>query len=399
VKILFLTPVLPHEVRDGDRLRLHHFLRGLSSRHRLVLAGFCDGEGELRQAQASPLGAWVESLHGVPLSRGRRVWNAALTAFSGTPFNLSSMRSRRMRSLVSSLLAGGDFDAVYCYRLKMAPYALLASCPKALDFTDSLGSYFSRRTSGAGPGVRSLLWRWEARRLKEWEASLARSFQACFANSVEDAASLTRDSGVPVEVLPNGVDLGHFHPAKTARRPHSLVFVGNMVYPPNVEAVLSFARDCLPWLKRRYPDLSLTVVGGNPVPSVRILARDPAIEVTGPVEDTRPFVWRSQVSICPVSLGAGRQNKVLEAFALGTPVAASGLAARGVEAQDGKQLLVAQGAQAFCLAVARLLDEPKLSARLARNALAFVRRRYDWKKSAKLIESRLQALVKKKFKD
>jgi glycosyltransferase involved in cell wall biosynthesis len=168
-----------------------------------------------------------------------------------------------------------------------------------------------------------------------------------------------------------------------------------MVYPPNVKAVVDFCRDCLPLIRKEIPGASLSVVGGNPVQQVKDLAADPLVTVTGAVEDTRPRVWEAQVSICPVSLGAGRQNKVLESFALGVPVAASRLAAEGVEAVDGKHLLAADGPRAFAQAVVRLCRDRSLAARVARGGLELVQRHHDWERSTRQVEKALVRLSKR----
>lgn len=391
MNLLVLSPVLPHAPVDGDRVRLYHFLRLLSLKHRVVLAAFCSREEERRAAFTGTLRESLAATHTVLLPPLRRGANAVAGLFSGLPLNVVSAGSAAMRDLVAALTAREKFDAVFCYRLKMAPYALATGLPGALDFTDSMQAYFTRRADLERNPFKRFLWRRESRKLASYEARCVRRFGACFVNSAADGELLSRHSGRPVEVVPNGVDLDSFHPdAARIRKPGQMVFVGNMVYPPNVKAMVDFCRHSLPLIRRSLPEARLCIVGGNPVQAIRDLARQPGVTVTGAVADTRPYVWESRVSICPVSLGAGRQNKVLEAFALGTPVVASSLAARGVEAKDGAQLLAADSPAEFAGAVVRLLREPRLGARLAGHALTLVRGRYSWTRSALRIEQGLK---------
>jgi glycosyltransferase involved in cell wall biosynthesis len=290
-------------------------------------------------------------------------------------------------------LSRQKFDAVFCHRVKMAPHALqLQGIPKVLDFTDSMAAYFERRAEGEGNPLWRALWKLEGRRLQTFESRMAGSFGAAFANSAADA----RRIGPGVQVLANGVDTAYFRPGRGKRRRHQLVFVGNMIYPPNVRAVLDFCGQVLPRLQARVPDVKLAVVGGNPVPEVRALASNPAVEVTGWVTDTRPWVRRAEVSICPVFQGAGRQNKVLESLALGTPVVASPLAAAGIEARDGRELLVAENGDGFAEGICRLFDRPGLARGLAAQGRRLVERKYRWDDAVSVLERGLKAAVKER---
>ena len=58
------------------------------------------------------------------------------------------------------------------------------------------------------------------------------------------------------------------------------------------------------------------VVGSRPVRKVTDLAGDPGVVVTGMVDDVRPYVAHAAVSVAPLRLARGIQNKVLEAMAM-----------------------------------------------------------------------------------
>ncbi len=373
MKILVLSPILPDAPSDGDKLRLHHFMRELRKRHELDL--LCFGKD-------------------VDMPRGRQWINAGLRYFSGLPSNVNAYASSEMAARVDGLIEraatqGRPYAGVFCYRLRMAPYALRARLPRVIDYTDSLTRYVERRALQAS-GLRRILYRREAEKIAAYEAWTADQFDAGFMNSEGDAAALRAMApGSNIVTAANGVDFGHLKPGKLRRDPERMVFIGNLAYAPNAEAVLWFHREILPLIARKRPKARFVVVGGKAPAALARLKADPRVEMTGFLEDTRPELWRAGLSVCPVRLAAGRQNKILDAFATGTPVVATALTAAGVEASHGRHLLAAEDPAGFAAACLELMQRPAKGRALAAAAMKFARARYDWAASAKLIEKAL----------
>jgi glycosyltransferase involved in cell wall biosynthesis len=189
--------------------------------------------------------------------------------------------------------------------------------------------------------------------------------------------------GTRVEVVPNGVDAGRFQPQPDVTAiPGSIVFVGAMSFPPNVEAMRWFVAEVLPALRATRPEVTVTIVGRDPDPTILALADDPAVTVTGPVDDVRPFLARAAVVVAPMVSGSGIKNKILEAMAMQRPVVATSLAAEGLAATPDRDIVVADGAAPFAVAVAALLADPDRAASIAAAGRALVETRYTWEACA-----------------
>jgi sugar transferase (PEP-CTERM/EpsH1 system associated) len=165
--------------------------------------------------------------------------------------------------------------------------------------------------------------------------------------------------------LEQGVDLEKFSPDLHFDTPYPdaaprLVLTGNMDYWPNADAAIWFAQNVLPLLRTRTPAPAFVpefiIVGANPGPEVRALSQLPGVVVTGRVPDVRPYVAHAAAVVVPLRMARGIQNKVLEGMAMARPVIASGPAFEGVRAQPGRDLLVADGEQAFAARIAEVLD-------------------------------------------
>lgn len=214
----------------------------------------------------------------------------------------------------------------------------------------------------------------QARRLRTWEPRIANAATHVLTVSAEDRDALRAvGTRAPITVLPNGVEAALWDPTDRAPGDHVL-FAGTMDYRPNVDAAVWAARDLVPLL----PDgLRLTIAGRDPAPVVLAQA-GPRVEVTGTVDSLAPWYRTARAAIMPLRAGSGSRLKALEAMAAGVPVVATATAMRGLEAEAGIHYLAAETGPAFALAIARLLDEPGLEARLTAAALELVRQKYDW---------------------
>jgi sugar transferase (PEP-CTERM/EpsH1 system associated) len=186
--------------------------------------------------------------------------------------------------------------------------------------------------------------------------------------------------------FPNGVDADYFEPGNTSYRPDSICFVGRMDYYPNQECVLAFCRDVLPLVRARRPDATFSIVGAAPPRRIRDLGRLPGVTVTGSVGDVRPYCRTAAVSVAPLTIARGTQNKILEAMAMGLPTVVSVEAAKGVDAEPGRHLLTASTPGEYADAILRLLENPVERRRLSEAGRARVLSHHAWKRSMQMLD-------------
>jgi sugar transferase (PEP-CTERM/EpsH1 system associated) len=234
----------------------------------------------------------------------------------------------------------------------------------------------------------------EARTLLAFETRLAREVDAnVFCTALEERIFHERIPGPNSMVLRNGVDLEFFRPAPEAAEPDHLIFVGVMDYPPNVDGCAWFVHEILPEVRRRVPAVRLAIVGARPSRAVRALASVPGVTVTGFVDDTRTWLRRSSVSIAPLRLARGIQNKVLEAMAMGLPVVGTIPATQGVEGVPGQHFLLADTVQAQVDAVCGLLEDRARARALGAEARRFVEAHYDWERCLEPLDGLVDRLT------
>ena len=174
--------------------------------------------------------------------------------------------------------------------------------------------------------------------------------------------------------------------------PPSLIFIGNMGYRPNEDAILYFCKEILPIVRQRLPDVELWIVGTNPPPSVQALA-GPGVHVTGRVPDVREFYERCTVSIVPLRSGSGTRLKILEAMALGRPVVSTSIGCEGLEVVDRRHLMVADAPAGFAQRTIELLENEETRSLMVDDARELAVKRYDWDVIAGDLAEHLQSLV------
>jgi sugar transferase (PEP-CTERM/EpsH1 system associated) len=183
--------------------------------------------------------------------------------------------------------------------------------------------------------------------------------------------------GAPVFAVGNGVDLDYFRPAAGPEEP-ACVFVGALDYRPNVDAACWFCREVWPHVRRARPEATLRLVGRRPVPAVQALAAVAGVEVVGQVPDVRPYLRRSAVSVAPLRIARGVQNKVLEALAMARPVVASPTTLAGLRGPATPGVLMASSPEEWAAAVIRLLDDEPLRRRLGADGRSYVAEGHCW---------------------
>jgi glycosyltransferase involved in cell wall biosynthesis len=161
-------------------------------------------------------------------------------------------------------------------------------------------------------------------------------------------------------------------------RANRVLFVGSMDYHANIDGVVDFGRRVWPLVHQEKPELIFTIVGRDPAPEVRRLAEIPGIEVTGTVEDVRPYYREALAALIPLRVGGGSRLKILEAMAAGVPVLSTRLGAEGIEARGGESIILTETNDDLRAALIELTGNDERRRKLAVAGRALACARYDW---------------------
>lgn len=373
--------LLPADV--GGRIRSYQILRQLAKRHEVTVFTFYAAEPNDLHGQLEKEFSRVVS---IPLDipeRGsaRDLLMFARQVFTSRPYSVAKYCRAEVRQQLQALLAGENFDAIVCdFVLPAEIVPTHLACPMII-FTHN---------------VEALIWKrhYEVARNPIWKAISYREYRAMAAYerrhlqradhvlAVSDMDASFFRKFLParkIDVVPTGVDIDYFYPAAGPEEPDSLVFTGSMDWLPNEDAMFYFVREVLPLLRREFPSVSLTIVGRQPSTRLRSLAREhDGVEVTGRVDDVRPYVHKASVYVVPLRVGSGTRLKIFEAMAMGKAIVSTTLGAEGLPVAHDGNLLLADTPADFAEKVARLLRSPADRNRLGQAARELVEKRFSW---------------------
>jgi len=376
-ELLFLAHRIPFPPDRGDKIRSWHILKHLAGLARVHLACFADDEADAAHLPAlrDALGGRLGEAH-VEIRRTGRAVAAARALLEAKPVSLTAFDSPAMRRFVDSVLARPEVTTAYVFSGQMAQFVPAAARQRVvMDFVDMDSAKFAAYAEAGGP--LAALHRREAAKLFAFEReTAARADVSLFVSEAE--ARLFRDrAGLPdadIRALPNGADTDFYRPGSVApaAAPRPLiVFTGQMDYAPNVDAAAWFAREVLPLV----PGATFAIVGRNPAASLKASER---VLVTGEVPDVRAWLAAADVVVAPLRIARGVQNKVLEAMAAARPVVASPAAFEGIEAEPGRDLIVADGAEGQAKALRDLLADPARAVAIGQAARRRMEEAYRW---------------------
>jgi len=398
MRILFLTPQVPYPPQKGTALRNWGLMSELAARHEVAALSFLDPGQSPALDELLTATCRIEVVEPPVRSTRDRLRDLLATRQPDMALRLAS---EEYGQRLADWLARETFDVAHVEGIEMAPYLdlLEAARPRPLVVFDDHNCEYLLQQRVFLTDLRTLA-RWPAaayscvqwRRLRRYEAQVCRRADRVLAVSEADAEALRRlVPGLGVTVVPNGIDTRTYRPetsdAESQVPEAGLVFTGTMDFRPNVDAVLWFARQVLPRIRAEVPGVRLFVVGQRPHRRLDVLRSDPAVTMTGWVEDSRLYIANAAVYVVPLRMGGGTRFKILEAMAMGAPIVSTRLGAEGFPVTHGRELLLADTPAEFAAAVVSLLRSPERRVELRRVGRVFVERRYDWRVIVPIVEA------------
>lgn len=304
--------------------------------------------------------------------------------FSKRPYVLDRYRSAAWREAIQRHSL--DADVVVCDFLTPALNfnGLRPSCPVVLFQHNIESQIWKRLADTARQPLKRVYLTMQYQRMWRAEKDLSQWFDGIVTVSPEDSAFCTSSYGLQRVLgdVPTGVDVDAFQPPNHLTKAPVIGFLGSMDWMPNMDGVQWFVREVLPKVREQIPQIRLKIIGRNPPPSIRALATDPSIEVTGTVPDVQPHVHGCRVIAVPLLAGGGTRIKIFEAMAMGIPVISTTVGAEGLPVTHGSEIEIADGVEAFARGTLKLLADSECVVSMAMRARVLMEHSYSWRSAA-----------------
>lgn len=192
---------------------------------------------------------------------------------------------------------------------------------------------------------------------KNWEIQAYGMADAIIASSQDDATVLSQD--LPQLDIFN-FDVGAYEPVEPVgdQAEGPLVFLGNFVHPPNLDAVVW-------WIEEIYPlvesiagrSIPLRVVGAASELVTEDLGAGPAVEVAGWVEDLGVEIGAARAMLVPLRYGAGTKDKISMGMRYGVPTVTTFIGAESMPGDLGRALMVSDEPEQLAAYVVQLMTD------------------------------------------
>lgn len=385
MKLLFTANRFPYPPYRGDKLKIYHLAKRLAQKHEVHLVTFLQDKNDLQYLPE--LQKIFTEIHLVPLTKLQSYTNTFFGFLYKEPFQVRYFHSRKMESKIQELIMLHDYDGVHVQHLRMAPYwEYYNDIPRILDLPDAFSLYWKRRIASS-KGLSRIFNKMEQKRVFNYEKILEK-YDLSLVCSGEDRTYLQQERGIKnIEVLPNGVDVSTF--SSEGHRydlDKTILFTGNMDYAPNVDAVQYFVADIFPLIRKEIPDAEFVIAGQRPVKKVLELAGN-GVTVTGFVRNLQDMYAKASIVVAPLRFGAGTQNKVLEAMAMGVPIVSHNIGFAGLNIRSGEGVILALETEQFARECITLLQSVSTREAIGKAGKEIIKTRYDWDVVAEKLEN------------
>jgi len=397
--ILFICKTLPHEKVIGGPVIIYNRVRILAQRHNVSLLCFVSpGEREYTET----VSRFCRDFQAVPMpSYGGGLRKARDWIFSPVPVYFLNNHSGEMYVRLREMVKRFRYDVVISEYSMVAQYLFrnpdLAGIKRVMSVHECY--YLARRKAWkvqgfSRAGLEALF---NLKGLRGFELDMYADADKVLVLTPEGKQELLAiRPELDISVVPHGVDVDYFHASGDCAREHAVMFLGNYPHDPNRDAVHYFHESIWPRVKEEVPEAVFYVVGKDPTPDLLELARtDPSVVVTGTVDDVRPYFERARAFVNPVRIGGGFRGKILEAMSMGLPIVSTSLGAEGVNAEDGRDMILADEPGDFAAATVRLLRDEALGERLGRRVRGMALESFSWEKGVEKLEQVLTDAVRR----
>jgi glycosyltransferase involved in cell wall biosynthesis len=348
----------------------------LSQEHNVTLLSFTDASEPTLDDPAPDIYEHVETVY-LPQWKS---WLQALMAIpTRTPIQVAYYRSSKFRDAVARLAP--SHDLVVSHLIRTAPYVSdLNDTPTMLEMTDALSLNYERvRNEGTKWNLKSLVYRLEVDRVRRFEHQSVRRFDLVSLVSSADRDYLKRELGEDhnLTVYPNGVDVNEFRPVESGFD-SAVAFVGNMRTTQNQDACDYFIEEVLPRLREEVSDFRFRIIGASPEAVADQYRSVEGVDFVGRVDSIADAVQGACAGVCPMRVGAGLQNKVLEYMAMELPAVVTPMGLEGIGAVPEKHVLVSENASEMAADIMRLCRDDEFRTFVGRQGRRFVENHHQW---------------------
>ncbi|MEK6732475.1 MAG: glycosyltransferase [Candidatus Omnitrophota bacterium] len=373
--VLLITPFMIYPLNSGGKLRMYNLYRRLSEKYNIILLSLIHDEKEADYANSDLLKRVFKEIHVVhQKTPSNEFLFPERYKYSFSDFFIEKLKEIQETTPIDLIHIESN-ELLYLTRhVKHIP---VVYTEHDISILSPHKSYYKKHITDIVSDFVDYL------KIVRHHDYFYKKIDKIIALSKQDIKVMKAFApGSDCSLVATGVDLERFKFQDKTGKNKTLVFVGHYPHYPNEEAAVYFCHNIFPIIKKSVPDVALKLVGSDPTENIKRLSNIEGVEVTGTVQDVRPYFQNASVFVCPFQTSAGIKGKVLEAMATGTPVVCTTRGSYGIDGKNGFSILIEDRPEDFANRVIELLQDDELYRKISRHARLLVEEKYDWNKIA-----------------
>lgn len=317
--------------------------------------------------------------------------------FSSNSYNIERFYSSKFEAQIVQYLTQTNFDIVHLEGIYLATYIPTirqqTNAPIVMRAHNVEFEIWERLAEEQRNPLKKWYLSLLAKRIRKFELSSLQSYDGLVPISVVDEAQWksfgfrkscwTMAGSIQLEEYPLEGEKADFP---------SVFFIGSLDWMPNQEGLQWFFEKVWKQVIDVYPALQCYIAGRNG-PEWFLQQQIENVVFVGEVESAIDFIQSKAIMISPLFSGSGMRIKLIEAMALAKPIVATSIAAEGINCQSGENILIADSAQDFAVALLEVVAKEEFAMKLGQNARDFVGKEHNTSALIAELEEFYQSLL------
>jgi glycosyltransferase involved in cell wall biosynthesis len=378
MRILFLARWFPFPPDNGSKKRCFNLIKILASKFEVDLISFSTEPVAVERLKG--LEPYCQSVQAILYKDyNPHSFRARLGYFSTQPRFIYETYQKEFREAVRKACRTSNYELVIASQVDMTPYTKDIGCTKVLIDEIELTILKEEREKQVGGLLKtraSLTWWKHTHYIK----SIIRRVDGLTVVSDNEKKILSElnHAKCQIQIIPNGIEMDYYSGDWGPPEPDTMIYAGALTYHANLDAMQYFITDIFPIIKKRRPAVKLFITGKLNDSIKSKLPSDPQVIFTGYVEDVRPWIGKTWLSVIPLRIGGGTRLKILESLAMGIPVVSTRKGAEGLALVPGRDLLIGDIPEEFADEAVKIFENKELRDQLGKAGKSSTGSFYDW---------------------
>ena len=336
-KALFISSRELYPLVGGEKIRTAQQLEFLAKEYSVDV--ICMSEN--KEYNLGTLKQYISNYYHFCVPKWKNILWTLRFLFNQKPLQVNYYYSTKINKFIQKRI--NQYDIIFCNNIRTADYILGKKINgiKCIDYVDAISLNY-KRTINLSTGFKRRIYNLDAKRCKIYEKIILNDFDLhCIISDIDAKYILSDSNNKNIYIINNAVCVYNQNKCCQQNIDNTIIFVGKMSYDPNIVAVKNFSSNIMPIILQQYPYTKFIIVGSNPTPEIiNLSSKYPYVEVTGFVEDINQYIVNSTIVVAPMLNGAGVQNKILQAMALGCCIVTTTIGSEGLNCNNNEICVV-----------------------------------------------------------